>query len=211
MWLEIRARPLASGSGHVLAMSDISLRKRAEEELAIVMKRLEGLASTDPLTALSSRRAFDEALSKEFAGCAAAGAPLSLLLIDVDRFKSFNDGYGHLAGDDCLRQLGQVLTVVCGARGFPARYGGEELVAILPHTEAIGAAATADEVRVAVRALRLPHAASEFGIVTVSIGVATLLPDATTNSARDLIQKADEALYAAKNGGRDQVMTSLAA
>lgn len=202
-WLHVRTAPLEDGRAVVL-VSDITKVKQAELALLEMTRRLEVLASTDGLTGLLNRRAFDQALAREVGRCRRGGAPISLLMVDIDRFKTFNDAYGHPMGDACLRQVaGAFAGIVKRPGDVTARYGGEELVAILPETDAEGALHLARAYGDAVRALAIPHAGSEKGVVTVSIGVATYENGDPDCSAPGLVQRADEALYAAKASGRD--------
>lgn len=204
-WLHARVRPIADGAS-LSVISDITHQKQAEASLSELNERLEALARTDALTGLLNRRAFDEALEHEFRRGARTAAPLSLLMIDVDHFKAFNDTYGHPAGDDCLRKLAQCLQqTIKRPADTAARYGGEELAAILPDTSPEGAVLLAEDFRNAVRELAIPHSGSDKGIVTVSIGVSTLGRGSTIGAHDDLVHRADEALYAAKEAGRDRV------
>lgn len=203
-WLEARVRPSEDGTS-LTVISEITAAKKAEVALVEVNARLDALAKTDGLTGLMNRRAFDETLAGECARSARTSAPISLLMIDVDRFKAFNDTYGHPAGDEALRAISQCLTTTLKRPAdIAARYGGEELVALLPDTTNEGAARLGEEFRVAVRDLRIRHTGSEKGCVTVSIGIATS-DRAATKKATDLVRHADEALYNAKASGRDRV------
>nr|WP_252121555.1 GGDEF domain-containing protein [Rhizobium sp. RCAM05350] len=159
-----------------------------------------------------NRRAFDTILAVEIEAVWRGEGPLSLLLLDVDRFKAFNDTYGHTAGDDCLRAIADCLrTVAHRPKDRVARYGGEEIALILPDTPEKGALTLAHKLRNRIRALELPHTGSEKGIVTASIGVATLANHTIGPDAGRLVQRADEALYRAKASGRDLVLTWEAA
>jgi diguanylate cyclase (GGDEF)-like protein len=182
--------------------------ERANAELAVANAELAALASTDELTAVANRRRLDDVLDTEWRRAERANTSISLYMADIDCFKRYNDALGHQAGDECLRQVAQVLASVKGGPGdVTGRYGGEEFVAILPDTDAFGAAGHAERARLAVEALRLPHPASDAGIVTVSIGVVTLAarPPACVD---DLLRCADVALYAAKRTGRNRVCRS---
>jgi diguanylate cyclase (GGDEF)-like protein len=160
--------------------------------------RLAALATTDPLTGLANRRAFDEALAREAALVGRGARPLSLVLLDVDHFKGFNDAFGHPAGDEVLRRVGAVLRSCCRATDVAARTGGEEFAVLLPGTEGEGAGALAERLRRAVAAGPWPLRA-----VTVSAGVATL--GAGGGAAERLVAAADRALYQAKRDGRNRV------
>jgi diguanylate cyclase (GGDEF)-like protein/PAS domain S-box-containing protein len=208
-WAEIAGKPLAERAGTVFVMRDFTSRKLIENQLAEANIQLERLASTDGLTGLANRRALDKQLETEFARAMRGKADLSFLLIDVDHFKAFNDHYGHQAGDDCLRRLASTLQGCLRRPGdVTARYGGEELAAILPATGAAGAIERAEVVCRAVRELAIPHPGSSHGIVTISVGVATLTAKAEWPDVAALVKAADKALYVAKAGGRDKVVAS---
>jgi diguanylate cyclase (GGDEF)-like protein/PAS domain S-box-containing protein len=205
-WMHARARVVPDG-GYLNVVSDITARKHAELALSALNRRLEELARMDGLTGITNRRAFDEALDAEFRRSVRKGTPLSLLLIDVDHFKAFNDTYGHPEGDDCLKTLAKVLTRVLNRPGdLAARYGGEEFASILPDTNAEGAMTIARSILAAVQDLAIPHVGSGTGIATVSIGVATFAGDSASGSVDALVQEADDALYAAKAAGRNRVV-----
>lgn len=162
-------------------------------------------ANRDGLTGLYNRRHLDEAVDTEWRRARRDGRPVSFLMVDVDEFKLFNDTYGHLAGDDCLRRIGAVLsTCIHRPADLVARYGGEEFCVVLPTTQLRGAIEIADAIGKAVRHEKIVHGGSKKGIVTVSIGVATRYPD-TTSSSDELIHDADKALYKAKRNGRDRI------
>ncbi|MDQ0456921.1 diguanylate cyclase [Rhizobium paknamense] len=202
--LEAKTRSVGGG-GVITVFSDVTRMRQAEELLRDVNRTLEKAAFTDALTGLFNRRAFDDRLTVEFARARRAREPLSLLMVDIDHFKQFNDHYGHQRGDDCLRAVAGALGVAA-RRGtdIAARYGGEEMALVLPGTDAAGANEVAERYCRAVRALGLDHAASPRGMVTVSVGVAVILPEAG-DRPDDLIAAADSALYRAKHAGRDCV------
>jgi diguanylate cyclase (GGDEF)-like protein len=178
----------------------------AKRSLERLNGELETLASEDGLTGLSNRRKFDAALNQEFHRAVRNRSSLALIMIDVDRFKQFNDVYGHPAGDECLRQLGDVLKKVPSrASDMAARYGGEEMAVLLPDTDAPGAYVIAERIRAEVEALAIPHKANPGGVVTISAGVAAMRPTLQEPNALDLVQRADRALYAAKAKGRNNV------
>ena len=183
-------------------------REEAEVELAV-------LATTDGLTGLANRRMFDRQLEIEWLRAAREKSPVSLLLVDVDQFKAYNDIYGHQAGDECLRIIAKALSgVACRPRDLVARYGGEEIAVLLPDTDDAGAAEVAEKIRAQVEALRVRHEASiSSRILTVSIGSATRVPslDRSRLGPENLITLADEALYRAKQDGRNRVSTAQAA
>ena len=173
---------------------------------------LRELAHTDKLTQLANRRRFDEVLDAELKRAQRGRTPLSLIMMDLDYFKQFNDRYGHLAGDICLQRAASVLsTQVTRAGDLAARYGGEEFAVIMPNTGEDGAIALAERIRSGLLALRIPHQPSPSRVVTASLGVATLVPETSDNAtAGELIERADRHLYAAKQRGRNQVRGSQA-
>ena len=179
---------------------------RVTEQLRRLNEELERLAVLDELTGIANRRYFNMVLEQEWGRAVRAVTPLSLILIDIDNFKGYNDRYGHLRGDECLRLVSDRLKAMMKRPGDQvARYGGEEFVIILAHTGANGAVAVAERVRQAVEEMALEHACSPTGrSVTVSLGVATTIPD-RHGSAGDLLAAADQALYEAKRSGRNQV------
>ena len=199
--IEILARSIAEdGRSYIVAVGrDISLQKQRERELLERSLR-------DGLTGLWNRRAFEERLAESWHASQRNQQPLSLVLIDVDHFKIYNDRLGHTAGDDCLRSVAQSLRGgVLRAGSMVARFGGEEFVALLEGTPGDGALAAAERLRQCVQALALPHPGSSAApYVTVSLGVACLTPGADS-LAGSLIQAADAALYRAKQGGRNRV------
>ena len=175
-------------------------RTRALEQ---ANSKLEALSYTDALTGIANRRNFDRMLAQEWNRGQRGGTPLALVLLDVDHFKHFNDHYGHLAGDACLRAVAGAL-VQAGRRAgdLPARYGGEEFVVLLPDTGLDDALETARYIQNAIRSLALPHAETFPGIVTASLGVASLVPS-KQHIPEDLVRQADSALYCAKQSGRN--------
>jgi diguanylate cyclase (GGDEF)-like protein/PAS domain S-box-containing protein len=167
---------------------------------------LQALVLQDALTGLSNRRHFDRALSQEFRRALRSGTSIGLVLIDVDQFKQYNDLYGHQAGDTCLRVIADVIPPLLGRPGdMAARYGGEEIVLLLPGTSQPGARAIAERVGAAVRALNIRHAGGVAGIVTISAGVEAFVPVRDLDTEAELLEHADLALYAAKHAGRDRV------
>jgi len=184
---------------------DISSRKAAEEDLEKAFRLVENLASLDGLTEIANRRRLDHVLEHEWRLAVRTGTDISLLLIDVDHFKPYNDLYGHLAGDDCLRRLAKVvMEMVSRPSDLVARYGGEEFAVVLPNTPEDGARQVAGRIRAAIHALAMPHEGNSHGVVTVSIGCATQNPHAGSR-LDGLIDAADHALYRAKHAGRNAV------
>lgn len=208
----------------IVAFQDITQRKQAEKiltdynrtleqqvaertlELQQANQELSRLATLDGLTKIANRRCFDDYLAREWQRHLREQQPLTLILIDIDYFKRYNDHYGHQGGDECLIRVAQTIAQVAQrAIDLVARYGGEEFVAILPNTTLEGGLIIAEAMRQAIAALAIPHAQSAVQpYVTLSIGVADLLPTRDTH-AEDLIAKADVALYRAKHQGRNQV------
>jgi diguanylate cyclase (GGDEF)-like protein/PAS domain S-box-containing protein len=216
LWVEARARkyPKADGPGQlVVVLRDATARKAAEQAVMEALAQTERMAATDGLTGLANRRQFDHAADREWWRCAREHMPLSVLLLDADRFKQFNDRYGHPAGDACLRAIAAQLETAARRPGdLPARYGGEEFVLLMPDTDQFGALGVAERLCELVRKLRIPHADNDAeGIVTVSVGIATSLQGDRTPSfdgAEALLSAADAALYRAKSGGRNRVVVA---
>ncbi len=180
-------------------------RHRQLVGLMLAQNELKRLAQTDSLTGLPNRRRLDEAQSEEWRRAARTGMPLSLLLIDADRFKSYNDLYGHRRGDQVLIAIAGVLRTGAQRAGdLPARQGGEEFAVLLPGVAQPAAVAIAERLRAAVQALTIAHAGNEAGVVTVSIGVACSRP-AAGQPVAELFEAADRALYRAKDAGRNRV------
>ncbi len=175
------------------------------KELAEANKLLQIQSNTDSLTNISNRRHFDYLLSEEWNRGQRSGAPLAVIMLDIDHFKSFNDLYGHLAGDNCLQRLAQGLAQSARRVGeLVARYGGEEFVILLPNTDKQTAFEVAKHIQKIVLSLAIPHVTSSPGIVTVSLGVASLKPSSQQLPV-ELLRLADDALYRAKLAGRNCV------
>lgn len=178
---------------------------QANARLREVNARLERLSHMDGLTGIANRRRFDEALTSEWRRAARHGHALGLLLVDIDEFKPYNDGYGHLAGDDALRRVAAALSgAATRTEDLVARYGGEEFAVLLPETGPDEALRVAGHLRDAVRRLRLTHAHTTRGVLTVSIGVASVWPGESLSPA-EFVARADRALYRAKAEGRDRI------
>jgi len=205
-WLRMKGRVTAEGKT-IITASDLTEMKMANQALLTLTDQLKALAATDGLTGLMNRREFDASLETELRRSERSQLPVSLLLIDVDHFKSFNDLYGHLAGDDCLRAISSCLKQTPRRPGdLAARYGGEEFVIILSDTDQQRAVKVAEDLRRRFVDLSLIHEGNEEGVVTASIGVAAYAADAVGRNADDLLQRADDALYEAKDKGRNRVV-----
>lgn len=179
----------------------LGLEQKGLEETNL---NLEILTATDGLTHIANRRSFDRALEREWSRQTRTESPLSLLMLDVDYFKKFNDHYGHQRGDECLRQVAKAIEQFARRPGdLAARYGGEEFALILPNSRPEDAMGIARQIVEAVAALHLPHADSPLGHVTTSVGIATMIPMPDIGPEQ-IIMRADEALYKAKRGGRNR-------
>ncbi len=176
------------------------------QELNTANKELQRLSTTDGLTGLANRRFFDELSAREWRRCERMKKPMSLVMVDVDHFKKYNDTYGHQGGDECLKLVAaQVARAAPRASDLAARYGGEEFVLVLGETTMDGAKWVANHIRQHVAELNLPHSASSIGHVSVSCGVASVLP-LEGQEFDTLLKFADEALYKAKEQGRNTVV-----
>jgi len=203
-WMQVRTRPTSDGWS-VVVVSDVTSIKQAEVAMQDLAEQLREQASTDGLTGLLNRRALDDALEREVARSTRDHTPISLLMIDVDRFKAYNDIYGHPAGDSCLKALAECITAsLKRPADVAARYGGEEFVVILPNTDDDGAYQVAESLRLALKQRQLPHKGSDRQIVTVSVGIASYGAREPRRRPAELLLRADEALYTAKEVGRDR-------
>jgi diguanylate cyclase len=184
----------------------LSASKLEITELQEVLEAVRSETLTDPLTSLANRKFFDDALAKALAGAQARREPLSLMLMDIDHFKKFNDSYGHLTGDQVLRLVAIAVKQNVKGQDISARYGGEEFAVILPDTALRSAITLADQIRRAVMTKELMKRSTgeHLGRVTMSIGVAALAPG---DNAQSLIERADVCLYAAKRNGRNRVIS----
>jgi diguanylate cyclase (GGDEF)-like protein len=203
------AKGLALGAVDYIAkpVSPPIVMARVRNQLELKRQRdyLRRLSSIDGLTGIANRRAFEEDFDREWRRTLRLKNHLALFLTDIDHFKPYNDAYGHMVGDDCLRLLGQAMgKAMLRPADLLARYSGEEFVGVMPDTDANGAAIVGERLLNAVRALALPHAHSGVAsVVTISVGVATCRPTVQMDRA-SLFKLAGDALYAAKKGGRNQ-------
>jgi diguanylate cyclase (GGDEF)-like protein/PAS domain S-box-containing protein len=203
--------PVKNQEGHVThyvcVKEDITDLKQIEAALKIANQELQRLASLDGLTQVANRRRFDEYLLREWKRLARENAPLSVILCDIDYFKHYNDVYGHLAGDECLKQVVRGITqAIRRPADLVARYGGEEFVIVLPNTGADGAKHVARALQEEIQQLKIPHAHSSVSqYVTLSIGVSSTIPKLEA-SPELLVNTADKAMYEAKAQGRNAII-----
>jgi diguanylate cyclase (GGDEF)-like protein/PAS domain S-box-containing protein len=193
-------------------MFDISERKKTEEKLLTLQKELEALSFKDGLTNIANRRRFDASLELEWESARSHGLPLSILLIDIDFFKQYNDLYGHVRGDGCLVDIAQTLSLALdGPRDLVARFGGEEFVVLLPQADASVALKVAERCQRLIQKQAIAHAQSPLDQrVTVSIGVGTVVPGDRMKPS-GFIEAVDQQLYAAKKNGRNRIEALQAA
>ena len=204
-WLHFTAAPLRHGdgthAGAIETLQDITEQRKAQAAL-------EQLATRDGLTGIANRRSFDQQLSDEWNRSLRESLSLSLLMIDIDHFKRYNDTYGHQGGDQCLRQIaGSLDQVACRPGDLVARYGGEEFAVILTSTDTEGARVVARRILDRVAELAIPHSSGEEGYVTLSIGISTLTP-LPGITPENLVSAADGALYQAKHAGRNRFVAT---
>lgn len=215
--VEIGLSPVdtAGGMKVICAIVDLTVRKRNEEELADLAallgqrnKTLLELVATDGLTSLRSRRAFLDHLSGQVEAAVRYARPLSILILDIDDFKLYNDQFGHLAGDEVLRQFGKILRETARRSDLVARLGGEEFGIVLPETDAGGARTIAERFRSAIAEASWPrrHITTSVGAMTVSFDQAVPRPPLPEVSS--ILQEADRALYVAKESGRNRIAHS---
>lgn len=187
-------------------MFDISERKKTEEKLITLQKELEDLSFKDGLTGVANRRMFDSTMEVAWADARRQQHPLSLILLDIDYFKQYNDHYGHIQGDDCLKRVGKILgSIATRPRDFIARFGGEEFVLILPDTNAASATTVAERCRSLILKEQIPHEKSQVSqFLTVSLGMGTIIP-AHEDEPTGFIEKVDRLLYRAKQNGHNRI------
>lgn len=194
-------------SSYILGMIvNITELKLVEQELLKVNEQLQYLSNYDSLTCIANRRYFDHYLNKEWIRAIRNSSSMSVILLDIDFFKDYNDMYGHLEGDERLKNVATILKkTVDPSTELAARYGGEEFVIVLPETDLKGAYAIAEKIATSIESLKIPHKGSKVSdYITISVGVHTMTPNSNCNP-QDLIRGADNALYEAKRKGRNQV------
>nr|WP_259457952.1 sensor domain-containing diguanylate cyclase [Salipaludibacillus neizhouensis] len=212
--LSVNGTPLYDHTGKLIAallsIVDITVKKQTESELIQANKLLKRLAEQDGLTGVSNRRHFDNELQNYWESSLNNNTPLSLIMLDIDYFKLYNDEYGHQAGDDCLKSITKVIDQkLTDTDTVFARYGGEEFAIILPDYSAEEALNLAQKLHQSIQKLSIPHTSSPLcDEVTVSFGISTILPN-QENKSSELIENADKALYAAKEDGRNSVKTYM--
>jgi len=211
VWIRDVVHVVRNEGGEVEAligfMFDISERKKTEEKLITLQKELEDLSFKDGLTGVANRRMFDSILEMEWANARRTSQPLSLILLDIDYFKQYNDHYGHIQGDECLKLVSKTLSAAATRpRDFIARFGGEEFVLVLPETDAGAAWAVAERCRSLLFKKQIPHEKSRIGnLLTVSLGVSTIVPSGA-EKLMDFVEETDRRLYLAKQQGRDCIV-----
>jgi len=210
VWIHLTTSLVSDAAGTpqylIAQIKDITNRKLVENAIVEFNQKLEALSTTDSLTGIANRRRFDEFLAQEYARHARSKGKLSLILLDIDQFKLFNDHYGHVKGDECLRQIARVLDD-CTIRpaDLVARYGGEEFACILPETDLRGALLVAERIRQDIINLAIPHEWSNVAeCVSASLGVVTISCSAG-EAVSDIVVQADQLLYRAKSLGRNRV------
>ncbi len=211
VWIRDVVHVVRNEAGDVEAlvgfMFDISERKKTEQKLLDMQRQLEDFSFRDGLTGAANRRKFDSVFDNEWNEARRNVQPLSLILFDIDFFKQYNDHYGHVRGDDCLKQVARALgSAATRPRDFFARYGGEEFVLVLPATDENAAMNVAERCRQAIFKGQIAHAASPSGqLLTVSMGVCSIIPS-STDTPIQFIDAADRRLYRAKQGGRNRIV-----
>jgi diguanylate cyclase (GGDEF)-like protein/PAS domain S-box-containing protein len=211
VWIRDVVHVVRTDAGEVDAligfMFDISERKKTEEQLVILQKELEALSFKDGLTGVANRRMFDSVLEEEWAQARRNSRPLSVIMLDIDYFKQYNDCYGHIEGDACLKRVAHTLnSAATRGRDLFARFGGEEFVLVLPGTDEASAAKIAERCRSLIFKEQIPHAQSPVSqILTISIGVGTLIPSHQDDPLA-FIEAVDKRLYLAKQHGRNCIV-----
>ena len=187
---------------------EMDIRKEREQQLEVLNRTLAVMCNIDNLTGIANRRCFDDALAKEWEDALRSRQPISMLLVDIDVFKEFNDTYGHVEGDACLQQVAKALRDSVDTPGAcAARFGGEEFVILLPNVDQLSAEELAASIHAKIAHLQILHSASKVAnFVTVSIGLVSVVPESSAKSL-DMLKAADNALYAAKQQGRNRTVT----
>jgi len=210
VWIRDVVHVVRNAEGTVEAligfMFDITERKNTEQKLIVLQKELEELSFKDALTGVYNRRMFDSVMDVEWANAKRNHQPLSLLMLDIDYFKQYNDHYGHIHGDECLKRVAEALSSVgTRSRDFFARFGGEEFIIVLPETDATAANMIAERCRSLIFKAQIPHEKSLVSqVLTVSIGVSTIIPT-HSDQPIDFIAAVDRQLYQAKEKGRNRI------
>ncbi len=204
--VELRARVRSA----LRLKQEMDKRKIREKELENLTRQLTQLSNQDGLTQVANRRYFDETYKKEYRRTQREKNHLSVLLLDIDFFKEYNDAYGHLMGDLCLKKVAGAIALMVNRPGdLVARFGGEEFIVLLPDTSHKGALAIAGDIQLAIRDLGLEHNSSRISpFLTLSIGIATYDPENPPRSPHELLSKADQALYKAKGQGRNAIVSA---
>lgn len=212
LWVRDVVHILRDESGAIEAlvgfMFDIDQRRRNEEKLAALQKKLENLSYQDALTGLANRRRFDEVMEREWASGWRNGTAVALIMVDIDHFKQYNDHYGHIQGDDCLRRVAAALAATAGRpRDLVCRFGGEEFILVLPETDHAAAMKMAGKCRDLIRTAAIEHAgARPESLLTVSMGVGACIPGHEHVEIGAFLHEVDHRLYEAKRGGRDRII-----
>lgn len=212
VWIRDVVHVLRDEQGNVSSlvgfMFDIRERKRSEDQLAQLQAKLEELSYQDGLTGVANRRMFDTVMEREWSDARRQQRPLSLIILDIDYFKQYNDHYGHLQGDECLRRVAQtLLTASTRTRDFLGRFGGEEFILILPDTDAQSATSVAERCRNLILEQHIEHERSGIGEkLTISAGVATIVPSASSDRV-EFLELVDKRLYRAKQQGRNRIVS----
>jgi diguanylate cyclase (GGDEF)-like protein/PAS domain S-box-containing protein len=210
VWIRDVVHVVRNAEGEVEAligfMFDISERKKTEEQLANLRKELEEMSYKDGLTGIANRRMFDSVLELEWSNARRSRQPLSLIMLDIDHFKEYNDQYGHVQGDECLIRVAKVLSqAATRSRDFIARFGGEEFVLVLPESDEEAAAKVAERCRQLIFKEQIPHAKSPVSsVLTISVGVGTILPS-HQDQPLAFVESTDKKLYLAKQQGRNRI------
>jgi len=211
VWIRDVVHVVRDASGETVSlvgfMFDITERKKTEEKVLALQKQLEDYSFRDGLTGVANRRKFDAVFDDEWNEARRHMQPLSLILVDIDYFKQYNDHYGHVQGDECLKRVARALGATGSrSRDFFARYGGEEFALVLPATDEAAAQRVAERCRQAIFKEQIAHAASGVSqVLTVSMGVATIIP-AAGDVPMAFIEAVDQRLYLAKQAGRNRVV-----